>query len=367
LGTSSIWWRSGYFKTSIEVGATDTTITRAAAGRIAVEGSNVLMASDIGSTVQAYDADLGSWAGVTRASGFDTFAATPSPANLRSLVTGDTGTGDLMFGTSPSVTTDIRPVSHDGATLGTAALGFADLWLATGAVVTWGDASTPDVTLTHSSNTLTFAGASSVYLFDGPLLRVQTTGAITAIQTRRPENHGIAIVGKMEFIGRDNAANDQTYAAIEAVALDDTNGSEDGEFRFSTPVAGTSAIRLVVQNGLQVGSPTGGDKGAGTINAAADIYKNNTAYTNPDYVLEHYYTGKIEKFAQNEGADTYPGLMPLGELETYLRENHHLPRVPRDDGAGIFARADFVLEKLEELFLHVIALEKRLSQLEGHA
>ena len=44
--------------TGIELGAaTDTTITRASAGVIAVEGSNVLLASNIGSTVQGYDAD----------------------------------------------------------------------------------------------------------------------------------------------------------------------------------------------------------------------------------------------------------------------------------------------------------------------
>lgn len=51
----------------------------------------------IGTNVQAYDADLASWAGVTRATGFDTFAATPSSANLRSLVTDETGTGALYF------------------------------------------------------------------------------------------------------------------------------------------------------------------------------------------------------------------------------------------------------------------------------
>ncbi len=59
----------------------------------------------IGTDVQAYDAGLASWASVTRASGFDTFAATPSSANLRSLLTDETGTGAAVFGTSPSLTT----------------------------------------------------------------------------------------------------------------------------------------------------------------------------------------------------------------------------------------------------------------------
>lgn len=58
-------------------------------------------------TYQPLDSDLTSWAGVTRASGFDTFATTPSSANLKSLVTDETGTGALVFGTSPTFTTSI--------------------------------------------------------------------------------------------------------------------------------------------------------------------------------------------------------------------------------------------------------------------
>lgn len=71
----------------------------------AASDGNFLWESDIGSTVQAYDADLASWAGVTRAAGFDTFVATPSSANLASLVTDETGSGALVFGTSPTLTT----------------------------------------------------------------------------------------------------------------------------------------------------------------------------------------------------------------------------------------------------------------------
>jgi hypothetical protein len=52
--------------TAVNIGnATDTTITRSSAGVIAVEGSDVLMASNIGSTVQAYDAQLADVAGLT--------------------------------------------------------------------------------------------------------------------------------------------------------------------------------------------------------------------------------------------------------------------------------------------------------------
>jgi len=44
--------------TAVNIGnSSDTTVTRASAGVIAVEGSNVLMASNIGGSVQAYDVD----------------------------------------------------------------------------------------------------------------------------------------------------------------------------------------------------------------------------------------------------------------------------------------------------------------------
>lgn len=56
---------------------------------------------------QPLDSDLTSWAGVTRAAGFDTFAATPSSANLASLLSGETGSGAVVFGTSPTIATPV--------------------------------------------------------------------------------------------------------------------------------------------------------------------------------------------------------------------------------------------------------------------
>lgn len=57
----------------------------------------------LGTTFQPLASNLTSWASVTRGTGFDTFAATPSSANLASLVTDETGSGALVFGTSPTL------------------------------------------------------------------------------------------------------------------------------------------------------------------------------------------------------------------------------------------------------------------------
>ncbi len=140
--------------------ATDTPFTPTAT----VAASNVQDAIEevvalVGGPYQPLDADLTSWAGVTRAAGFDTFTATPSSANLASLVTGETGSGALMFGTSPSVTTDIRPASNDGASLGISGTAFSDLFLASGGVINW---AAGDVTVTHSSTMLTSTGRLTI-------------------------------------------------------------------------------------------------------------------------------------------------------------------------------------------------------------
>lgn len=70
--------------------------------------------------------------------------------------------------TTPKVVTSITPSADDGATLGTTALQFADVFLATGGVINWNSG---DVTLTHAANSLAVAGgiltsASSVFIGD---------------------------------------------------------------------------------------------------------------------------------------------------------------------------------------------------------
>lgn len=58
------------------------------------------------------------------------------------------------------------PDADDGYALGTTAKQWSDLFLASGAVINFNNG---DVTLTHSANTFTAAGASSGYIFDASL------------------------------------------------------------------------------------------------------------------------------------------------------------------------------------------------------
>lgn len=112
------------------------------------------------------------------------------------------------------------------------------------------------------------------------------------------------------------------------------------------------------------GAPTGGAKGSGTANFAGDIYKNNTAFTNPDYVFEHFYRGEIVEFAANDGASEYAGLMTLEDLREFTRKNLHLPQVPKQGGVGIFERGDYLLRATEENTLYILSLHERIAELE---
>ncbi len=125
-----------------------------------------------------------------------------------------------------------------------------------------------------------------------------------------------------------------------------------------------SGGQQIATGGLQVGAPTGGDKGTGTINVATDIYKNNTAYTNPDYVFEKYFTGDIVQFADKDGAADYTGLMPLSDLESYIQTNLHLPGLGQNVNHGLFSGSDVMLARMEEAYLHLINHDKRISSLE---
>src|SRR3990167_3918247 len=58
-----------------------------------------------------------------------------------------------------------NPPSNDGAALGTTALQWSDLFLAEGGVINWDNG---DVTITQTGDTLSFAGASTGYMFDAP-------------------------------------------------------------------------------------------------------------------------------------------------------------------------------------------------------
>lgn len=72
------------------------------------------------------------------------------------------GTGKALLSS-----TALAPNTSDGLALGTASLMWSDLFLASGAVLNFANG---DVTITHSADALAFAGAATLYSFDGSVL-----------------------------------------------------------------------------------------------------------------------------------------------------------------------------------------------------
>lgn len=99
----------------------------------------------------------------------------PASATDNALAAFDGATGKLIKNTIVKlVTTVFSPTTDDGVALGSGTLNWSDLFLATGAVVNFGNG---DVLLTHSANLLAFSGATSGYSVDGKFFPAVDDGA----------------------------------------------------------------------------------------------------------------------------------------------------------------------------------------------
>lgn len=148
------------------------------------------------------------------------------------------------------------------------------------------------------------------------------------------------------------------------------NGTDEFSFSRATGVTTGSTITwtnvLRINAGLQIGTPTGGDKGAGTLNVAADIYKNNTAYTNPQWALKHYYTGACDEEGAYAPGFDYQGLMPLDDHRAFTQKHYDLPIMTQLPESGYLGRGELLLGSLEEAYLYIYQLHDRISQLENN-
>lgn len=101
------------------------------------------------------------------------------------------------------------------------------------------------------------------------------TGAV-ALEDIKTDLAAVGAITRLTMIGKDSATNDTNYARIEAAIIDPTDASEDGSVAVQTAVAGTLGTRLTVAQGAFMAGATGGDQGAGTLNASG-LFVNGVA------------------------------------------------------------------------------------------
>jgi hypothetical protein len=236
--------------TTINLGhASDTTLARVSAGVASIEGVTILTTA----TGQPLDADLTSWAAVTRAAGFDTFTATPSSANLASLVTDETGSGALVFGTSPTLVTPAIGTPSSGTLTNCTGLPLTGLVSDTTTALGLGS-----IDLGHASDTTLSRVSAGVAAIEGVTILTTATG-----QPLDADLTSWAAVTRAA--GFDTFTATPSSANLAAIVSDET-GSGALVFATSptlvTPALGTpSSGTLTNCTGLPV---AGGGTGAST-------------------------------------------------------------------------------------------------------
>jgi len=81
----------------------------------------------------------------------------------------------------------------------------------------------------------------------------------------------------------------------------------------------------------------------------------------PDYVFEKYFTNSSE-------INPDYNLLSLSEIETYIKEHHHLPGIPsaneiKSEGFSLKEMNLLLLEKIEELTIFTIEQQKEIDLL----
>ena len=129
------------------------------------------------------------------------------------------------------------------------------------------------------------------------------------------------------------------------------------------PAVASEGIDLWTQDGTTIYLEKSGNVGIGTMSPDTKLTVNGKIHAKeliidlnvpgPDYVFSKEYN-----------------LMPLYELEKYIKQNKHLPEIPsakeiEANQINLLNMNMLILKKVEELTLYVIEHEKRINQLEN--
>lgn len=196
---------------------------------------------------------------------------------------------------------------------------------------------------------------------------VVTGGGRVGIGTTNP-NHELVVQGDDPALQiRDDTADNSTNAA-RLELLERAGGAFDGgaflwwngatnKLLIGTKNSGINTNVLVIDrasNGVGIGTQNPGSYRLavnGKVRAKEIVVETGWS----DYVFDDGYE-----------------LTPLAEVKAFIKANGHLPDVPSAaevaaNGVSIGESQATLLRKIEELTLHVIALEGRLAQVEGRS
>ena len=215
------------------------------------------------------------------------------------------------------------------------------------------------------------------------------TSPVSVMYLKSDGNVGIGTTtpsAKLEVAGDINSTGD-IYAGINDQFVLDRGGRASHariEFRNASTLQWTTGLQgnvdsttftiregggndiLAVTSSGNVGigttAPTHELNVVGDINATGSIYKNGG--TAVDFVFDKYFDGEV-KSEDKKIAEDYE-LIPLEELENYVKKYRHLPRLNKEIYTQQYEIGEMdnrLLEKIEELTLYTIEQQRQIEML----
>jgi hypothetical protein len=154
-------------------------------GTFTVNGKGLITAASNTTVTPAVGSITGLGTGVA------TFLGTPTSANLAAAITDETGSGALMFGTSPTITTSILAAANT-ANIGSTTTGWAHLYMTSGGVL---DFANGDYTLTHSTGILTANKDFRITTVGSNAASVPTLGSTSTLTNKRRTRRSASTAG----------------------------------------------------------------------------------------------------------------------------------------------------------------------------
>jgi hypothetical protein len=179
-----------------------------------------------------------------------------------------------------------------------------------------------------------------------------------------------------------DAAINGSLASRLITVLPENNVGEGGEIRLKGSLSTLKGynidtfynqFRIFTGNSIRFMIADNGNIGIGTTNPDDKLTVKGKIHAEEirvdlqvpaDYVFEKYYVGKSTSKPDYK-------MLPLAEVEKYTKINNHLPDVPsaqeiKENGLNVGQMSNILLQKVEELTLYIIEMNKQLSLQKEH-
>lgn len=157
------------------------------------------------------------------------------------------------------------PSTNDGAALGASGTAWSDLFLASGGVINWNSG---DVTISHSANTLSFAGASSGYIFDAAI----SANAVGNAFGNNTDNGAVITFAGSGYIGSLGADATGVVISNNSAARGFRVNNANGTL-FSLPASLTVGIPIITL----IGANTTASAASCFVDASGGLYRSTSA------------------------------------------------------------------------------------------